>query len=416
MLPLVPVPPKSLSDYPAVVGRDVVEQLRERAKQFAGARVLHVNSTAYGGGVAELLYTLVPLMRDLGIEVEWRLIHGSEEFFTVTKAMHNALQGAEVPWGEEQTSRYHEIAEHNAIEWEGSYDFVIIHDSQPAGILPHLTERGGRPAGKWAWRCHIDLTEVFGPVWDFVRPMVETYDAAIFTMQDFVRPDLKVPHVALIMPSIDPLSLKNIPLEADTCGAVMRDFGIDPARPIISQVSRFDPWKDPLGVIDAYRMVKKEIPEIQLAMTGSMASDDPEGFDYFQRTEDHRNGDTDIFLLTNLQGVGNLEINAFQRSADIVWQKSIREGFGLTVAEAMWKARPVIGGNVGGIRLQIDDGISGALVSSPEECAARTIDILSDRELATSFGHAARIRARERFLSTRHLNDLLNLFETLSAS
>jgi trehalose synthase len=414
MLPPVPLAPKSLSDYPAVVGRDVVAALRERAEPFRGARVLHVNSTAFGGGVAELLYTLVPLMRDLGMDAEWRLIHGHEDFFNVTKTMHNALQGAEVGWTDEMEARYHEVNQENAEAFEGSYDFVFVHDSQPAGLLPHLLDGGAPRAGKWIWRCHIDLTEVFEPVWAFVKPLVERYDAAVFTLQDFVRPGLEVPHIALIPPSIDPLSLKNIPLEPDTCGAVIRDFGLDPARPLIVQVSRFDPWKDPLGVIDAYRMVKREMPEVQLAMTGSMAADDPEGFEFYEKTDAHRNGDTDIALLTNLQGVGNLEINAFQRSADVVLQKSLREGFGLTVAEAMWKSKPVIAGNVGGIRLQIEDGRSGFLVDSVEDCAKRTLELLANRDYANDVGRAGRSRVRERFLSTRHLDDFLTLFETLS--
>lgn len=413
MLSAVPLPPKSIGDYPVVVGRDVVTRLRERAEPFRGARVLNINSTAFGGGVAELLYTLVPFMRDLGIDAEWRVIHGSEEFFGVTKAMHNALQGAEVPWTEEMRALYHQVNLANAEALEGSYDYVIVHDSQPVGLLPHLLD-GGRKAGKWVWRCHIDLTEVFEPVWEFVKPLIETYDAAVFTLQDFVRPHLAVPHVAIIPPSIDPLSLKNIPLEADTCGAVIHDFGFDPARPLIVQVSRFDPWKDPLGVIDAYRIVKREIPEVQLAMTGSMATDDPEGFEFFEKTDQHRAGDPDVALLTNLQGIGNLEVNAFQRAADVILQKSLREGFGLTVSEAMWKSKAVIGGNAGGIRLQIVDGETGYLVDSVEDCAKRIIELLENRDRAIEMGRAGRVRVRERFLSTRHLNDLLSLLETLS--
>lgn len=415
MLTHVPTPAKSLGDYAAVVGRDVVAALRARAERFAGARVLHVNSTAFGGGVAELLYTLVPLMRDLGIDADWQLMHAPEDFFVVTKTMHNALQGAPVPWTEEMRALYLAVSEDNADAFDADYDFVIIHDSQPAAILPQLIEDRGPPRGKWIWRCHIDLTAPYEPVWEFVKPHIDRYDAAIFTLEEFVRPALRVPHVAIFPPSIDPLSLKNIPLDREMGDEVMRRYGIDTARPLIVQVSRFDPWKDPLGVIDAYRLAKHEIPGLQLAMIASMAADDPEGWEYFTMTDSYRDEDPDVFLLSNLQEVGALGVNAFQRAADVVVQKSLREGFGLVVAEAMWKGKPVIGGNVGGIRLQIADGETGFLVDSVEACAKRIAELLRDPELAARTGVRARAFVKERFLSTRNLNDYLALFESLSA-
>jgi trehalose synthase len=415
MLTLVPTPPKSLGDYAAVVGADAVDRLRERAKAFKGARVLNINSTAFGGGVAELLYTLVPLMRDLGIDAEWRLIRAPDEFFVVTKAMHNALQGGTVTWTAEMQALYRAVSEDNADAFdESSYDYVVVHDSQPAAILPELVEdRGSRP-GKWIWRCHIDLTEPFEPVWEFVKPLVEAYDASIFTLPEYVQPNLKMDNIAIIPPSIDPLAIKNIPMDGGMVDEVMRRYMIDTTRPLVVQVSRFDPWKDPLGVIDAFRIARDQVPGLQLALIASMAHDDPEGWEYYTKTEEYRQGDPDIFLLSNLNDVGALVVNAFQRAANVVVQKSIREGFGLVVSEAMWKGKPVIGSDVGGIRLQIIDGETGYLVDDVEGCAKRIVDLLSDREEAMEMGRVARAFVKERFLSTRDLNDHLALFETLA--
>ena len=414
MLQQVPTPAKSLGDYAAVVGADAIDRLRTIAKPFKGARVLNINSTAFGGGVAELLYTLVPLMRDLGIEADWQIMQAPDEFFVVTKAMHNALQGGPVPWTNEMMSLYRSVSEDNAEAFEGDYDFVIIHDSQPAAILPELIEDRGAKPGKWAWRCHIDLTEPFEPVWDFVAPLVAHYDGAIFTLQEFVRPGLEIPHIAIIPPSIDPLSIKNIPMDGGMVDEVMRRYQIDTTRPLVVQVSRFDPWKDPLGVIDAFRMARNDVPGLQLALIASMAHDDPEGWEYYTKTEEHRDGDPDIFLLSNLQEVGALGVNAFQRAADVVVQKSIREGFGLVVSEAMWKGKPVIGSNVGGITLQILDGETGYLVEDVEGCAKRIVDLLDDKERASEIGYRARVFVKERFLSMRDIEDHIGLFEALS--
>lgn len=415
MLQQVPTPAKSLGDYAAVVGADAIAHLREIAAPFKGARVLNVNSTAFGGGVAELLYTSVPLMRDLGIEADWQLMQAPDEFFVVTKAMHNALQGGPVPWTAEMRSLYLSVSENNADMFEGDYDFVIIHDSQPAAILPELIEDRGAKPGKWIWRCHIDLTEPFEPVWQFVAPFVEQYDAAIFTLQEFVRPGLNVPHVAIIPPSIDPLSIKNIPMDGGMVDEVMRRYQIDTTRPLVVQVSRFDPWKDPLGVIDAYRIARRDHPGLQLALIASMAHDDPEGWEYYTKTEEYREDDPDIFLLSNLQEVGALGVNAFQRAADVVVQKSIREGFGLVVSEAMWKGRPVIGSDVGGIKLQIVDGETGYLVEDVEGCAKRIVDLLGDKEHAAEIGYRARVFVKDRFLSMRDIEDHLALFAALSS-
>lgn len=413
MLPTVPVAPKSLDDYVEAAGEEAVDNLRQAARALQGARVLHVNSTAYGGGVAELLYTQLPLLNDLGLDATWALMQGSDEYFTVTKAVHNGLQGAEVSWTDEMRGVYWERVRDNARELAEPFDFIFIHDPQPAALL-HVLEEGGRRSGKWLWRCHIDLSSPFQPVWHFFEPIVNEYDAAILTKEEFAQPGISGPALAFIPPSIDPLSTKNCPISEETMHEVLHGYGVDGARPIITQVSRFDPWKDPVGVIDAFRLARKEHSGLQLVMVGSMAHDDPEGMQYLNLTDAYRDGDPDIHLLTNLQEVGNLEVNGFQRASAAIVQKSLREGFGLVVSEGMWKERPVIGGDVGGIRLQIENGVTGFLVDSPETCAERIVELLDDPALGARLGRAGRERVRERFLTLRELEDYLRLMVSLS--
>jgi trehalose synthase len=408
VLPLVPIAIKRVDDYVEAAGEDAVERLREAAKPLAGARVLHVNSTAFGGGVAELLHAQVPLLRDLGIDAEWALVQGSEEYFNVTKAIHNALQGAEVIWTPAMREVYWDRIRDNASHLSEPFDFVFLHDPQPAGMLAVLEDEGHR-SGTWLWRCHIDLSAPFEPVWRFFEPIVDRFDAAIFTCDAFAQPGLSRPVLAFIPPSIDPLSNKNNEVTPDMVLGIVQHHGIDIDRPLMTQVSRFDPWKDPIGVVDAYRLVRPSCPGLQLLMVGSMADDDPEGRHYLELTAAHAAGDPDIHLLTNLDGIGDLEVNAFQRASDVVVQKSIREGFGLVVSEAMWKGRPVVGGDVGGIRLQIVDEQTGFLVSSVEQCAERAARLLADAELRGRLGEAGRLRVRDRFLTLRELEDYLRL-------
>jgi len=413
MLPIVPVQPKRVSEYVAAAGEEAIERLRQAAQPLQGLRVLHVNSTAYGGGVAELLHTHVPLMNDLGIETSWMLVEGSDAFFAVTKAMHNALQGAETPIDEPMRDAYWKRIRDNAREMPRDFDVVLIHDPQPAAMLSVIEDEETRH-GTWIWRCHIDLSAPYHLVWEFFEPIVNRFDAAIFTAEEYVQPGVGVPVRAFIPPSIDPLSPKNAPMREAAWQAVVEPFGVDPDRPLISQVSRFDPWKDPLGVIDAYRLVRKEVPEVQLVMVGSLAHDDPEGMRYLDLTAEHAANDPDIHLLTNLDGVGDSAVNAFQRASDVIVQKSLREGFGLVVAEGMWKWKPVVGGDVGGIRLQIEDGVSGFLVDGVGECAERVIELLRDPERARAMGEAGRERVRERFLSLREIEDTLRLIGGLT--
>jgi trehalose synthase len=309
--------------------------------------------------------------------------------------------------------RYLEANQNNAAVVDQRYDFVIVHDPQPAAIRSFMD--GDHHIGtRWIWRCHIDLTQPLDTVWTFLSDLVGDYDACIFTMQDFVPGGFEPQKLALITPSIDPLSLKNIPLDHEIVHAVTTRYGVDEQRPLMLQVSRFDPWKDPLGVIDAFRIARERIDGLQLVMIASMASDDPEGWHYYSRTEEHRAGDPDISLLSNLQEVGALDVNAFQCAADVVVQKSLREGFGLTVTEGMWKRKAVVAGDVGGIRLQINDAVTGYLVNSVEGCAERVVQVMEDPERAAAMGVAARSIVRERYLTTRHLAEYLDLFRDLT--
>jgi trehalose synthase len=416
MLERVPLLEKELADYEEVAGVEAIERIRALAEPFRGARVLHINATAYGGGVAELLSTHVPLLRDLGIEAEWQVIHGSDEFFAVTKAVHNALQGgAEVEWNAQMQKIYLEKVLENALLLQGEWDFVIAHDPQPAAMLNFIGDAGvNRPETKWIWRCHIDLTDARPDVWEFFRPYVERHDASVWTMDQFIPKSLSMDNIITAPPCIDPLSVKNLELPDPFVHEICKQYGIDTRRPIVCQVSRYDPWKDPVGVIDAFHTVREVVPDAQLVLAGSMATDDPEGFHVWEQVEAKRDGDRDIHLLSNIQQVGNVQINAFQRAAEVVIQKSLREGFGLTVAEGLWKGRPVIGGRAGGIVLQIREGQDGYLVDSVEECAARTIELLADPEKADAMGVSGKEHVRQNFLSTRELEDWLTLFGTLS--
>jgi trehalose synthase len=298
----------------------------------------------------------------------------------------------------------------NAEKLDGEYDFIVIHDPQPAGLLHY---RGKGDGEHWAWRCHIDTSHANPAYWDFFAPYIDVYEAAIFTMEHYVGEGVSFKHLAIVTPTIDPLSPKNAPMDLDEARQVVADFGLDLDRPIITQVSRFDPWKDPLGVIDAYRLVKDQIPETQLALVGSMASDDPEGWYYLDKTTRHAGEDFDIHILHNFHGVGAYEVGAFQTASDVVIQKSIREGFGLVVTEALWKGKPVVGGNTGGIPLQIIDGETGFLVDSPEACAERTLYLLEQPDRAAEMGKAGKEHVRENFLTTRHMADYIKLFRDL---
>ena len=369
-----------------------------------------MSATAFGGGVSEILYTLVPLMIDVGLEAEWHVIYGREEFFNATKVMHNALQGNPQDLTDEQWEMWRKYNEMNAADLSSDWDVVIVHDPQPAALASLVGEKSRR----WVWRCHIDLSTPNPATLERLVPYLEPYPAAVFHMPGYVPAGMDG-RAHIVPPAIDPLAPKNMAFSPEDAVYICEQFGIDVDRPLLCQVSRFDPWKDPLGVIDAYRIVKEQMPDVQLALVGSMATDDPEGWDYFNATVAHADGDPDIHILNNLNNVGAIEVNAFQSHCDVVIQKSTREGFGLTVTEAIWKGRPLIGGAVGGIPLQVSDGETGFLVSTVEECAARSLEILSDPGLGKRLGRAGKEAVRKQFLMPRLLRDWLALFEQLEA-
>jgi trehalose synthase len=413
MLPPVNVGTKSLADYATLLSRGLMAEIERLAAPLQGKRVAHLSATAFGGGVAEINYALVPLMRSAGIDAEWLIIHGEDEFFNVTKKIHNALQGNPQVLSAEEQQIYQRYNALNAEDFdEAEYDFVINHDPQPAAMIDHYADRRAR----WIWRCHIDLSEPNREVLDLLLPSICRHDAAIFHRPEYVPDSDRLPEAFIWPPAIDPLTPKNMALSAEDAAYIVDQFGIDMARPLLTQVSRFDPWKDPLGVIDVFRSVAEERPGLQLALVGSMAHDDPEGWEYYNQTVDYAAGDPDIFILSNLNNIGAIEVNAFQVHSAAVLQKSIREGFGLTITEGLWKARPTVGGRVGGIPSQIQDGETGWLVDSVEECAAACKEILTDPAAAAARGRRGKEYVRQHFLMPRLLRDWLALFNVLSGN
>lgn len=411
MLDLVDTGVQCIACYESSAGPEVVAQLRELAAPLAGVRVLHLNATPYGGGVAEILRSEVPLLRDLGLAADWRVIAGDATFFNTTKAIHNGLQGAPRDLTPDEINAYLDAAARNAAQLDvSSYDLVVIHDPQP---LPLQQLAGQSGAARWIWRCHIDTSEPYPPVWTFLRPYLENYDAAVFTLGSFAPRDLPVKRVEIIPPAIDPESPKSLELDLALARRVLQWIGVELDRPLLTQVSRFDPWKDPLGVIAAYRIVKRDVPDVQLTLVGSMALDDPEGWDIYRQVREAAAGDDGIHLFTNLTGVGNLEVNAFQRLSDVVIQKSLREGFGLVVSEALWKRTPVVAGRAGGIPLQMQDGAGGFLVEGVEQCAERVLWLLQHPSLAKELAEQGRDLVRKRFLLTRLIGDELRLYGSL---
>jgi trehalose synthase len=411
VLQAVNVGHKSLADYATIATRGLMDEIRRLAEPLAGKRVAHVSATAFGGGVAEINYTLVPLMQSAGLETDWLIIRGAEEFFNVTKTIHNALQGNPQGLTEEQQAIFRRYNELNAKEFTADdYDFVIIHDAQPAAVIDWFPSS----RAQWIWRCHIDLSTPNRQVLDFLLPSIKRYNATIFHRHNYVPSDAGLENAFIWPPAIDPLAPKNMALSPEDAAYIVDQFGIDVSRPLLTQVSRFDPWKDPLGVIDAYRLVKERYPDVQLALVGSMAHDDPEGWDYYNQTVSYAAGDPDIYILSNLNNVGSVEVNAFQVHSAAVLQKSIREGFGLTVSEALWKSRPTVAGNVGGIVDQITHGETGWLVNSSSECADACLEILADPERARQLALAGKEHVRRNFLTPRLLRDWLALFNRLS--
>jgi trehalose synthase len=392
-----------IEDYERFVGAETVDRVRNKAEPLRGLRVAHVNSTYYGGGVAELLSSLTLLMASTGIQTEWRAIHGPPDFFSITKKMHNALQGDAINLTELKMEIYEDVVYENAVRNDLDHDFVIIHDPQPLPMINHY-----RKSGPWIWRCHIDLTNPNRDLWNYLVGFIEKYDAVILTLKEYAQA-LARPQI-FFMPAIDPFTITNRELSEDEIDDRMGHYDIPTDLPLLVQISRFDRWKDPEGVIQAFQMARREVP-CMLVLLGNVATDDPEGEQVFASLLKHR--DERIRILS---AQDSALVNALQRRATVVLQKSIREGFGLTVAEAMWKGAAVIGGNAGGIRYQIRDGENGFLVSSVAEAAQRTVQLLKDAVLRKRLGQAARETVRQRFLMIRLLEqylDLFNSFETV---
>jgi trehalose synthase len=403
---------KEIKKYRLVLGSGLIDEIEKLATDLKGVRICHINSTPFGGGVAELLFSHIPLMRGVGIVADWQVIRGGRRFFTITKSLHNALQGAKYSLEEETKEIYLKNNEANAQELDTNYDVFIVNDPQPAALRHFLSSN----KSKWIWRCHVDSSEPDNDTWQFLRLYIEEHDAAVFTMDKFVPRDLKCSIVTTMAPAIDPFSPKNMLLPRALCREMVDNLNIHRKNPLICQVSRFDPWKDPFGVMRCYRLIKKEVPGVQLALIGSIANDDPGGWELFTEVNKEANKDEDIHVFSNLTGVGNMEVNAFQTASDVVIQKSLKEGFGLVIAEALWKKRPVVAGNAGGIPLQMAGGLSDYLVSNIEECAGKVIRLLKSPELASKLGREGREHIKKNFLMPRLVRDELKLIKRLVAS
>lgn len=415
MLPKVnKIHPQKLEKYKGIISDKLFEETKSLAKKLNGLKVIHINATPRGGGVAEILKVLVPLMQGVGLKANWYINPPGQKFFALTKQIHNALQGGEFQFSFNSRRLYMRHMENTAkLMQDMKADIWVIHDPQPLGIVAYMPNFHSS-----IWRVHIDTSHPNKETWKFIRPFMEMYDKIIFTSKDFVGPFLSAEKVNIFPPAINPLSIKNSTLELDKAKNILESLGVDSNKPLISQIARFDPWKDPLGVVKAYRIAKKKIPDLQLALLGLfLARDDPEAIKIFREVKKETKNDSDIFLFSDPTQIGSLKVdifvNAFQTASTVILQKSIREGFGLTVTEAMWKEKAVIGGDVGGIKLQIKDGKNGFLVSSPEEAAKRIVQLIKNPSLAKKLGKVAKKNVREEFLMPRLLRDYLKLFQEL---
>jgi trehalose synthase len=390
-----------VEDYEPLVGTEVVQRIRDKAAKLKGLRVANFNSTYYGGGVAEIISSLTLLMNSLGLRTEWRVIQGTPDFFSITKKMHNALQGGEIDLSRIKKEIFEQVIYENSVRNFLDHDFIIVHDPQPLPLIEHYDKKW-----PWLWRCHLDLSRPDVETWKYLRRWIDNYDAVILSCKEFAQ-EMKPPQ-RVMMPAINPFTIKNRQLNDREINERLAHYEIPTDLPLVVQISRFDPWKDPKGVVQAFKLARKQI-DARLVLLGNFATDDPEGEEIFHSLCACR--DDRILILTS--GDDTALVNALQTRAAVVLQKSLREGFGLTVAEAMWKGTPVIGGNVGGIRYQIENGANGFLVSSIEETAKRIVQLVNDKELRDEMGHKARETVRKNFLLTRYLEQYLDLFDAL---
>jgi trehalose synthase len=393
-----------IKDYEQFIGSESVERIREKARRLKGLRVANFNSTYHGGGVAEMISSLTLLMNSLGLRTEWRVIQGTADFFSITKKMHNALQGGEIDLSRVKKEIFEQVIYENSVRNFLDHDFVIVHDPQPLPLIEHYEKKC-----PWLWRCHLDLSRPNAEMWKYLRRWIDNYDAVIVSCLEY-KQETKPPQ-RVFMPAIDPFTIKNLHLSEKEIDERLAHYEIPTDLPLVAQISRFDPWKDPQGVVEAFKLASKE-PDARLVLLGNLATDDPEGEEIFHSL--YACHDERILILT--AGDDTALVNALQTRAAVVLQKSLREGFGLTVSEAMWKSTPVIGGNVGGIRYQVDDGVNGFLVSSVEEAAERIVRLLTDEKLRDEMGCKARETVRQKFLVTRYLEQYLDLFGTFDKS
>lgn len=398
-------PRAKIQDYVPIVGRSTIEELRALAELLSGKVLQNINSTFTGGGVAEILTRMVPLLNQLGVDAQWTTIKGYKDFFDVTKKFHNALHGRNEDISSEDFSLFMDVSKKNIEGLKCQGDIFFIHDPQPVALIAKKKELGG----KWIWRCHIDVSNPDKRVWEFVRNFVADYDASVFSAPNFSQ-QLPIRQF-LISPSIDPLSDKNKELPSETIDSVLNKYGLDKDKPIIAQISRFDYLKDPLGVIQAFEMARKSI-DCQLVLAGGTATDDPESEKVLEEVRERASGNPDIHILL-IPPESDMEINALQQAATIILQKSIKEGFGLTVTEALWKGKPVVASAVGGIQLQVKNKLTGLLCHSVEGAAYAIKRLLGNPEYADWLGKNAREHVRQNFLITRHLKDYILLFISL---
>ena len=396
--------------YNELLGNKAIRNIQKKAEKLENIKVLHVNATKFGGGVAEILHNMVPLMQELRLNVEWKVFTAPDNFFEISKKMHNALQGnMDILFSNDEISTYITQAKSSYEQIQPDSDFIIIHDPQPCPIINFAEKK----KDKWIWRCHIDTSTPNPQAWGMISEYLPLYDALIFTKREYARQGLQRP-IYEITPSIHPFSDKNKPIDNDRAREIAESY-VPLDLPLITQVSRFDPWKDPLGVIDVYRKISKEV-QIRLALIGSLAHDDPEGIQWLNKVKNYAGDDPNIHILSNLDGVADLEVNAFQRVSDIIIQKSIREGFGLTVTEALWKETPVIGGNVGGIKLQIENGVNGFLVDTVDETVEKAIYLLKNPKISKEMGRNGHEKVKKEFLLLTHVEKYLDLFTKLTSS
>lgn len=390
-----------LRNYEKIVGKAYINEIRKAAEPLKGKHIIHFNSTFYGGGVAEILSSLVPLMNELGIRTGWRIIKGNPDFFSITKKFHNALQGDKINLSKMKKIIYESVNKTNSIfSHVQGHDCIIVHDPQPLPLINYY-----KKTQPWIWRCHIDASHPNEELWNYLRTFIDKYDLAIFSKQEFIQ-SLKISQ-KIIQPSIDPLSPKNKDLSEQQMKKYLDKFDIKTNKPMICQISRFDKWKDPLGVIKAFKIIRKKV-DCRLVLLGSMATDDPEGQKIHEKVLKHAKDISDIKVICF---ESNILVNSLQRISAVVIQKSLKEGFGLTVTEALWKKTPVVAGNVGGISLQVIDGETGYLVSSPEECAQAVIDLLKHPKKAKAMGEKGHEHVKKNFLITRHLLDYIKLLK-----